>query len=184
MSLVITGNPGVGKHTISKRVAKKLGYEIIDINKIALTLQNNKKRKDAIDIDVKRLKPILKKMITENSVVVGHLAPYVLSKSQVKAVIVLRRNPYKLIFVYKKRKYSKQKMMQNLASEILGLIAYDAIKKIGKDKTYQIDTTKRSISETVKKIQAVFDKKFESEYVDWLSLVAQKNDLKKFFSYK
>ena len=50
MSLVITGNPGVGKHTISKHVAKDLKYEIIDINKIALkTGLYNKKNKTNSD---------------------------------------------------------------------------------------------------------------------------------------
>ena len=36
MVLIITGNPGVGKHTIAKSVSKKLKREIVDINKIAL----------------------------------------------------------------------------------------------------------------------------------------------------
>lgn len=184
MSLVITGSPGVGKHTVSKKIAKKYDYKIIDINKIALTLPHNKKRKGTIDIDVEKLKSVFKKKLAKNSLVVGHLAPYVLPKSQAKAVIVLRKSPYKLIPVYKKRKYSQQKMIENLDSEILGIIAYDAIKKFGKKKTYQIDTTKRSISENAKKIESVFDKKFENDYVDWLSLIIKKNDLKKFFSYK
>jgi len=35
MSIVITGNPGVGKHTIAKEIAKNLEYSIIDINQIA-----------------------------------------------------------------------------------------------------------------------------------------------------
>ena len=35
MSFVITGNPGVGKHTVAERLSKKIGYKIIDINKIA-----------------------------------------------------------------------------------------------------------------------------------------------------
>ncbi len=35
MSIVITGNPGVGKHTIAKYFAKEIVYKILDINKIA-----------------------------------------------------------------------------------------------------------------------------------------------------
>jgi len=30
--LVLTGNPGVGKHTVSKKLAEILGYEIVDVN--------------------------------------------------------------------------------------------------------------------------------------------------------
>ncbi len=36
MAIIITGNPGVGKHSIAKNVSKILKYKIIDINKIAL----------------------------------------------------------------------------------------------------------------------------------------------------
>ncbi len=36
MSIVITGNPGTGKHTISSRLAKDLGYTILDLNQIAI----------------------------------------------------------------------------------------------------------------------------------------------------
>ena len=35
MSIVITGNPGVGKHTITKKISQKLNFPIIDINILA-----------------------------------------------------------------------------------------------------------------------------------------------------
>ncbi|MGQ0376987.1 MAG: adenylate kinase family protein [Nitrososphaerota archaeon] len=183
MSLVITGNPGVGKHTISKLVAKKLNYEILDINKIALKSMNIKKTSGTADIDTKKVKSVIKKIITKNSLVVGHLAPYVLTKSQIKAVVVLRKNPYSLISVYKERKYTRQKVIENLDSEILGVIAYDSIKKFGINKVYQIDTTKKSLAMIVKKIQSIFENNFKQDKVDWLTLVVHKNDLKKFFTY-
>lgn len=182
MSLVITGNPGVGKHTISKIIAKKFSYKILDINKIAFSSMNHKKKSGPVDIDVKKLKKNIKKLITKKSLVVGHLAPYVLTKSQAKAVIVLRKSPYSLVSVYKKRKYSHQKMIENLDAEILGIIAYDSIKKFGKNKVYQIDTTK-STPKTVKKIKSIFEDGFKEDKIDWLTLVTKKNDLKKFFLY-
>jgi adenylate kinase len=119
MSLVITGNPGVGKHTVSKILAKKLNYKILDINKIALKSVNVKKSSGAVDIDTRKLKSVIKKILTKKSLVVGHLAPYVLTKSQVKAVIVLRKNPYNLISVYKKRKYTHPTALQSLVTIFL-----------------------------------------------------------------
>ena len=184
MSLVITGNPGVGKHTIAKKIAKLLKFQLIDINKIALDSKVVKRSKDTIDVDVVKLKQILKNKIFKDSVIVGHLAPYVISKSQIKYAIILRKSPYKLIAIYKKRKYSKQKMHENLESEILGIIAYDAIKKFTKNKTYQIDASLDSISNTTKKITRIIDGKFKQEEVDWLDLITKKNDLQKFFSYE
>jgi adenylate kinase len=86
-----------------------------------------------------------------------------------------------LISVYKKRKYSKKKAYENIGSEILGVVAYDAISKFGANKVYQINTTNISVQKTMSKIKFIFKKKFVSDKVDWLSLVANNNDLSKFF---
>lgn len=182
MSLVITGNPGVGKHTVSKSLAKILDYEILDINKIALESNLYEKTDETNDVDVLRLKNILKKKISKKSLIVGHLAPYVLTKSQVSKVIILRKSPYKLVQIYKKRKYSKKKTTENLGSEVLGIIAYEAMKKFGKNKTFQIDTSSKSISNLTKHIKDILDGKSKTETVDWLSVVKER-DLQKFFSY-
>jgi adenylate kinase len=183
MSFVITGNPGVGKHTVAERLSKKIGYKIIDINKIAINSGAYKKNKETFDVDVKKLKKILNNHISKKTLVVGHLAPYVLTKSKIKKVIILRKSPYKLISIYKKRKYSVKKINENLESEILGITAFDAIKNFGKTKTFQLDTTSKSILKTVQQIQEIFEGKGNEKTIDWLSLISKNNDLKKFFSY-
>jgi adenylate kinase len=183
MTLIITGNPGVGKHTIAKSVAKILNYEILDINKIALESGVYEKNDESADVDIQKLQNILKNKIKEKSIVVGHLAPYVLTKKQIKKAIILRKNPYKLISIYKKRRYSAKKSAENLGSEILGVIAYDCMKKFGKNKSYQLDTTSKSVSQITKIIIKSSDGEFKNDKVDWLTLITKKNDLRKFFSY-
>ena len=106
---IITGNPGTGKHTIAKLISGKLNLEIIDINKIAIEQGLAKKNNGVRDVDVNKLKKIIDKKASKNSILVGHLAPYVISPKNVKVSVVLRKNPYKLQAIYKKRKYSKRK---------------------------------------------------------------------------
>lgn len=184
MAKVITGNPGVGKHTVAKQIAKKLDMELIDINKIAIQEGIFEENDETSDVDVYALKKILGKRITKNSLVVGHLAPYVISRKQVKTAVVLRKSPYKLISVYKNRKYSHQKTTENLGSEILGVTYYDSINEFGPDRTFQINTTGKSVSSIVKKIENLFVKGiFQDDEVDWLGLISEKNDLKRFFPY-
>jgi adenylate kinase len=184
LSKVITGNPGVGKHTVAKQIAKDLNLDLIDINKVAIENGMFVRGKETLDVDTKALQKILDKKITKNSLIVGHLAPYVISKNKVKMTIVLRKNPYKLIPIYKKRKYSKQKTIENLGSEILGITFYDTLKKFGPAKTHQIDTSLSSISKVVKKIETLFEKgKFQEGQIDWLGLISKNGDLKRFFPY-
>ena len=180
MSIVITGNPGVGKHTITKKLARILELPVIDINDIAKDAGLFEKNKDTNDVDTSKLKRIINEEISEKNLIVGHLAPYVLSKNKVKTVIILRRNPYDLISVYKERKYSDEKSKKNAASEILGIIAYDAISKF-QEKAFQVNVNGKNIQEIIKQVLSIISLNEGNEDVDWLEVVTRNNDLKKFF---
>ncbi len=178
--LVLTGNPGVGKHTVSKILAEALGYKIVDVNKEAVKAGMSEQN-DSIDVDVEKTKKLLEEKISDKSLVVGHLAPFVVSKELVSTVIVLRKNPYDLIEIYEKRNYSDKKKNDNLGSEILGIVAYDSIQNLGEDKTFQINTTSITAEETAKKIESVINRTSKGDAIDWLADITKKNDLKKFF---
>lgn len=178
---MITGNPGTGKHTVSSRLAKDLGHTILDLNEIAIKHGTFEKKDSTLDVDTKKLAKIIKKLITKDSIIVGHLAPYVVERSQIKLAVILRKNPYKLISIYKKRNYSQKKQTENAASEILGIIAHDSIKKFGLQKSRQIDATNLTITQTVNKVKLALKKKSKNDNVDWLGMVAKKNDFAKFF---
>ena len=180
MSIVITGNPGVGKHTITEKIADILELSIVDINKIAKDSGLFRKNEDTNDVDIEKLEKILEQKISEKNIIVGHLAPYVLHKNKIKIMIVLRRNPYDLISVYKKRKYSDKKIKENTGSEVLGIIAHDAISKF-QEKVFQINISKKTIPETVEKTANLMSSNKGNEEVDWLELVRKNNDLGKFF---
>ena len=180
MSIVITGNPGVGKHTITYKIAQRLDLSIIDINEIAKNAGLFEEKEDTNDVDTEKLVKILEDKISEKNIVVGHLAPYVLDKNQVKIMIVFRRSPYDLISVYKERKYTEQKIKENTGSEILGIIAHDAKSKFH-EKVFEINTTGKEIEEEVEKTISLISRNEGGEEVDWLELVRKNNDLAKFF---
>ncbi|MGI9565623.1 MAG: adenylate kinase family protein [Nitrosopumilus sp.] len=181
MSIVITGNPGVGKHTITGELAKRLRLPILDINKIAKDGNMFEKSKDGDEVDTVKLEGIIKENLLENNIIVGHLAPYVIKKNQLEIMIVLRRNPYDLISVYKKRNYTPKKSLENLGSEVLGIIAHDAIAKF-QEKVFQINTSEKSVDEVIEKIMGIITHNTGSEIIDWLDLIVKNDDLKKFFA--
>ena len=182
MSVVITGNPGVGKHTITKKISEKLNFPIVDINIIAKDLGLFEKNGNTNDVDTKKLTKILGERKLNDTIVVGHLAPYVLEKNQVKIIIILRRNPYDLELVYKERKYLEIKIKENTGSEVLGIIMHDTIEKF-EEKAFQIDVSKKNIQQVVGKVLEIISKKEGNEEVDWLNLVTKNNDLEKFFTH-
>jgi len=182
MSIVITGNPGVGKHTITKKISEILNFPIVDINIVAKDLELYEKNENTNDVDTQKLAKILVERKLDEKIVVGHLAPYVLEKNQVKIIIILRRNPYDLESVYKERNYSEIKIKENTGSEILGIITHDTIEKF-EEKAFQIDVSKKNIQQVVEKVLEIISKKKGNEEVDWLSLVTKNNDLDKFFTH-
>ena len=181
MSIVITGNPGVGKHTVAEKIAQRLKLSIIDINKIARDSGLFEENEGVKDVDTEKLKKIMVQKISENDLIVGHLAPYVLEKNQIKIMIVLRRSPYDLIAIYKNRKYSEKKIKENTGSEILGIIAHDAISRF-EEKVVQMNITGKTIQEGEEKVIGLISSNRESEEIDWLDLVTKNNDLRKFFT--
>ena len=182
MSIVITGNPGVGKHTITKKISEILNFPIIDINIIAKDSELFEKNENTNDVDTQNLAKILRERNLNEKIIVGHLAPYVLEKNQVKIIIILRRNPYDLESVYKERNYSEIKIKENTGSEILGIITHDTIEKF-EEKAFQIDVSKKNIQQVVERVLKIISKKEGNEEVDWLNLVTKNNDLEKFFTH-
>ena len=193
MSIIITGSPGVGKHTIAKEIERTWKIsELIDINKIAIDAGLVEQGQDALDVDVNKLKKHLEPIVSDipnlhwmgrTGLIVGHLAPYVIDVKHAHPCIVLRRNPYKLLDVYKKRGYAEKKIKDNLGSEILGIITNDAINTFGEEKTFQIDASNSTPKTLVKKINAIIDRTDNGDIIDWLGLIQEKNDLKTFFEY-
>ena len=185
--LIITGNPGVGKNTIAKIVAKHLSLNLIDINSIALKNRAKKsKGSSGYVVDMRKLSSLLRKYVDKKNLMIGHLVPYVLQRSDVCMAAVIRRSPYELKNVYKQRGYSAQKAVDNLSSEIIGVCMYDTIKKFGKNKVAEFDNTAVKPKATAYKIISAFKGKSKYSFgkIDWLSLVVANNDTQKFFEYK
>ena len=184
MNLVITGNPGVGKHTTAEVFMKgDSEYEVIDINKFAIENGFTEKNEDGFEVDITRLKDAIQGFLSERTLVIGHLAPYILDESDVDLAIVLRKNPYELIEIYKERKYHESKIKQNAGSEILGVIANDSITSFGKNKTFEIDTTEKTPDQVVLVINKIMKNQKGGDIVDWLTLVEEKNEFDRFFDY-
>ena len=184
VNLVITGNPGVGKHTIADLFVKQdSSYQIFDINKFAIEKGFGEEVDDGIEVDTTKLKSEIGKLNFEKSIIVGHLAPYVLDESNIDFAIILRKNPYELMKIYEQRKYQNSKIKENTGSEILGVIANDSIISFGKKKSFEVNATDETPETILKKIQDVISNQESGDIVDWLKLIEEKNDMGKFFDY-
>ena len=190
MRLAITGNPGVGKHTSTKFLCEKLGgLKIIDINKIiidnnAFLLNDEEYGKE---VDIKKTLKLMRYELKNGGdlVIIGHLVPYVLKPDGIDLVVVMRRSPYEIIKTFEDREYSPEKIRENIASEILGISFYDALKTFGKNKVIEFDATGKTPQQSAEEIVSLLQNKLNHKIgmVDWLSLVYEKGDVQKFLEY-
>lgn len=188
--LAITGNPGVGKHTSTKFLCEKLGgLKIIDINKIiidnnAFLLNDDLYGKE---VDIKKTLKLIRDELKKGGdiVIIGHLVPYVLKPDGIDLVVVMRRSPYEIIKTFEDREYSPEKIRENVASEILGISFYDALKTFGKNKVIEFDATGKTPQQSAEEIVSLLQNKLKRKIgmVDWLSLVYEKGDAQKFLEY-
>ena len=57
MSIAITGNPGTGKHTITKKISEILNFPVVDINIVAKDSGLFEKNENTNDVDTKKWEP-------------------------------------------------------------------------------------------------------------------------------
>jgi adenylate kinase len=184
--LVITGNPGVGKHTVVFELRQILDLTVIDINDLALKhhafLQTPNQ-----EIDSTKIESMIESKLGESqrTVIVGHLAPYVLKREWIDLTIVLRKSPYAILGILENRKYSTEKIRENVASEILGIILYDSVLRFGKERIAELDTTQSTPTEVCEQIISLISTRTNRKIgvVDWLSLVYEKGDVGRFLEY-
>ncbi len=144
MIIAVSGTPGTGKTTISKWISKKYKMNYIDVNKVIeeekLFCSYDKKR-DSKVIDIKILNKRLVDIIKgeKECVIDSHLSHF-LPKEYVDLCIVCKCELKELKKRLEKRVYSKDKIKENLDSEIFD-ICFVETKETG-HKVYSIDTSK------------------------------------------
>ncbi len=142
--IVISGSVCAGKTTLAKKIAKEKNYKYVDVNEIIkkykLATSYDKKRKARI-VNVDKLNKALIKIIKnskENLVIDSHLAHY-LPKKYVNLCIITKCDLKTLKKRLEKRKYSKEKIRENLDAEIFDVCLVEA-KELG-HKVKVVDTS-------------------------------------------
>ena len=174
---VVTGSPGVGKHTAAPALAAAMGLGLLDLNRVA---EDAGLRRGG-EVDAGELAGALSRRLAGGALVVGHMAPYALDGRRVRRAVVLRRSPYALEAAYRARGYSATKAADNAGAEILGVIAHDAARAFGAHKVDQIDVTGAGAAGVASRARRLLRGGGGGDEVDWLGTVARRGDLGRFF---
>lgn len=170
MIISITGTPGTGKTQAAKELAKLLGYDVVSI----ADLVKNKKIPSAYDrkrrtriLDEEKLDKNIRKLLDENKsyIIEGLVAHFV----RADFIFVLRTEPAVLEKRLEKKGWSREKIRENVEAETVGEVAADAA---GKKNAFEIDTTRRNVSQTAALIKKILNnhrlqKAYGTGKIDW-----------------
>jgi adenylate kinase len=184
-AILISGTPGTGKTTLGRRLAPRINYEFIDIGEVAkrehIYVSDDPVRDTKIINEPKLAKRIEKEIIAMSgkAVASSHYAE-IISPKLVEKVIVLRTHPDELKRRLALRGWKTKKTKENLEAEILGVCSSNALRRYGREKVYEIDTTKISADETLNIAIQIIESNSQAHAagsINWLEELERENKL-------
>jgi len=173
MRIVITGSPGTGKSVIARKLSSTMDLNLIDIAAIArssgLVGKNH-------EVDLGKLSRKLFFLKKEDDFIAeGHLACEI--KLPCDLILALRCRPDILARRLKKRKYGKEKILENTLAEALDYCSQRVEKVYGR-KPLELETSGRTIIDSLALLKKAIKNKKKTidsvDYSDYLRRIALK----------
>ncbi|MFX1277438.1 MAG: adenylate kinase family protein [Promethearchaeota archaeon] len=193
--MIISGTPGTGKTSVSKKITEKINARMISLNELAISknlIISYDQKRDTNIIDAKKIIDQVEILIQKHSqgnievlIIESHFSD-IIPNDLIDYPIVLRCHPDELMKRLKERDYKTEKLIENAQAEILGNCMNFMIKKNMGKEIIEINTTNlnvKSIAEII--IHIIQDNKYMEKFsklkVDWLEKLFQENRLEDFF---
>ena len=191
--IILTGTPGTGKSTLMEILREELKYPVFNINQVIIEnelFDRRDEERDTLILNEEKIEKYFIKFIDSlpndaKVIVNGHYFEFI-HRQFISMIIILRTHPEALLDRLEKRKYKVSKIQENVQAEILGNIMGVILEKYSSIPLFQVDTSIMNVEESKKLILKFINKEIPptkiAEYIDWLPILEEKNELEKYFS--
>ncbi len=167
MRIIITGTPGTGKTSVSKRLHELIKLPVIHLNEVIIKEKIYKEYdndRETYIVDMDKMEKFCKRL--DDVIIEGHLSHYCMKDNDI--IIVLRANPLALKKRLRQRKYNEKKVMENVEAEVIDGVLQEVL-DIAEDKDveiYEIDTSDKTIDRIAIIIKKILeDKKYAKNFL-------------------
>lgn len=187
--ILVTGTPCVGKTSVARLLASKLNAFYVNLTELALRenlILGKDEERGSLIVDENRMRRKTREIVEncdKSEVIVdGHYAVSVVPKELTTHVFVLRRDPVELRKFMEQCGFSKCKLWENLASEILDVCLCDALNVYEHERVCELDVSRKSVEEIVDEVLDVLNgsKECRAGAVDWLGKLESEGLLEEF----
>ena len=186
---MVLGVAGVGKTSFGKRLAEALDLAFIDVPELV----RDKKLYTAYDpeaqayiVDMRRVSIAVGSILKEGGGVVASIYAFKPRGVEVRAAIVLRMKPTKLIQILMERRYPRKKIQENVSAELVDQPLIEAIQKFGKRRVIQLDATDRDLNALAKAVaEKLRERRLRSldERIDWIAELEESGEIEKLLEF-
>jgi len=176
MRIAITGTPGVGKTTVTKKLESK--YKVFHLNEMVDEKDLSKgfdEKRDANIVNIGKLEKVLPRK--------GILESHFSHQLSVDRIIILRCNPSELGRRLRHRyegsdigaEELEKKVFENMEAEALDVILIESLQSVEREKVDEIDTTDVDPEKVARMIEMAIEgeKRFEPGKIDWSSWIEE-----------
>jgi len=178
MVVLITGTPGVGKTTVAREVARRLGVMYVNAAELAISeglVAGYDEERGAYVVDEEAVKARLRALASKGRAVVDTHVISAVPPDLVDVVVVLRLDPRELERRLKARGYPPSKVLENVQAEILDACLIEAVEIFGEEKTYEVDTSGKSLEQVVEEVLEIIKERKGNKpgSVNWLEALGE-----------
>lgn len=188
--IVVTGTPGVGKSSLARALAERLGWNALDLSDLSLReglVREYDAARGTWVIDEGRVRKAVVRFLRaskSNLIAEGHYAQAVVPPNWVELAFVLRCDPRVLEERLRSKGYGEDKVLENVEAEILDSCLLEALNAFGRSRVHEIDTSRLSLEEAVSEaLEVIGGRKRPSLLgIDWIGVLEREGLLERYLA--